>query len=269
MVLEMKADHRRIVFCWTTTRREHKIKVAKGLVRETDFYSYCARKIRDLMKVFPCIHIALDKQGGGVAIMEALHDQDKIQKGEHPIWEVIDSDKEKDTDYFQGLHILELCQFANAEWTGDANHGMRFDFETQVLLFPRFDPASFGLSEAMDEVASASIYDGLEDCVLEIEELKNELSIIEITQTTSGRDKWDTPEYKTDTGKKLRLRKDRYSALLMANKAARDKQRVIPMPDMTSIGGFAERVNVDDQGDGPLYHGPDWFSSAVNAGLYN
>ncbi len=267
-VLEMKEDHRRIVFCWTTTRREHKEKVAKGLVKETDFYSYCARKIRDLMKVFPCIHIALDKQGGGVAIMEALHDQDKIQKGEHPIWEVIDPDKAKDTDYFQGQHILELCQFANSEWTGDANHGMRFDFESQVLLFPSFDPVSLGLSQAMDEAAGTSIYDGLEDCVLEIEELKNELSIIEITQTASGRDKWDTPEYKTDTGKKLRLRKDRYSALLMANKAARDKQRAMPLPDMSSIGGFAGRLGFDEHPEGPLYSGPDWFKD-VNGQIYN
>ena len=33
------------------------------------------------MKVFPCEEIALDAQGGGIAIMEALHDKDKIQEG--------------------------------------------------------------------------------------------------------------------------------------------------------------------------------------------
>ena len=32
------------------------------------------------MKLFPCIHIAMDAQGGGVAVMESLHDKDKIQR---------------------------------------------------------------------------------------------------------------------------------------------------------------------------------------------
>ena len=35
------------------------------------------------MKVFPCAEIALDAQGG-IAIMEALHDPDKIREGEVP-----------------------------------------------------------------------------------------------------------------------------------------------------------------------------------------
>ena len=135
VVLEVNSDHRNIVHCWTTTRTEHKEKVKKGYARETDFYSYCARKIRDLMKLFPCIHIALDAQGGGVAVMEALHDKDKIQEGEHLIWPTIDDNKEKDTDGERGLHILEMCQFAKYDWLAEANHGMRKDFEDKVLLF--------------------------------------------------------------------------------------------------------------------------------------
>ena len=47
------------------------------------------------MKLFPCIHIAMDAQGGGVAVMESLHDKDKIQDGEVPIWPVIDDNKGK------------------------------------------------------------------------------------------------------------------------------------------------------------------------------
>jgi hypothetical protein len=56
------------------------------------------------MKLFPCHHIALDAQGGGIAVMEGLHDSDKIQEGELPIWPVIDENKEKDTDGEQGLN---------------------------------------------------------------------------------------------------------------------------------------------------------------------
>ena len=52
VVLELNDDHRRIVHCWTTTRSEHKEKVKKGFSSETDFYAYCARKIRDLSLIF-------------------------------------------------------------------------------------------------------------------------------------------------------------------------------------------------------------------------
>ena len=49
------------------------------------------------------------------------------------------------------------------------------------------------------------IYDTLEECVTDIEELKNELSMIQISQTTSGRDRWDTPEVVIGTGKKKEI----------------------------------------------------------------
>ena len=69
------------------------------------------------MKVFPCAEIALDAQGGGIAVMEALQDRDKIRDGEVAIYPTIE-DKEKDTDHKAGLHILKLCQFAKADLVG-------------------------------------------------------------------------------------------------------------------------------------------------------
>ena len=84
VVMEINEDHRRIVHCWTTNRKQHKDKLKSKIVDEDDFYSYCAKKIRDLMKVFPCAEIALDAQGGGIAVMEALQDRDKIREGEVP-----------------------------------------------------------------------------------------------------------------------------------------------------------------------------------------
>ena len=142
------------------------------------------------MKVFPCQEIALDAQGGGIAIIEALHDKDKIREGELPIWPTIDDKKEKDTDGEPGLHIVEMVQFAKADWVAEANHGLRKDFEDKTVLFPYFDSATLGLAVSDDKLKNR-IYDTLEDCVMEIEELKDELSMIIMTQTTSGRDKWD------------------------------------------------------------------------------
>jgi len=260
VVLELHLDHRRIVHCWTTNRGEHKEKVKSGIISETDFYAYCARKIRDLMKVFPCRQIAMDAQGGGIAVMESLHDNDKVKEGEYPIWPIIEEDKEKDTDGYPGLHILEMCQFAKSDWLGEANHGLRKDFEDRVLIFPFFDAVSLGLSAADDKMKKR-LHDTLEDCVMEIEELKDELSMIEMSQTPAGRDKWDTPEVKTAGGKKGRLRKDRYSALLMANMAARTIQRTPVPPTYDTIGGFVG--DSQKKLEGPMYMGPQWFTEQM------
>ena len=260
IVLEQNHDHSRIVHCWTTNRSEHKDKLKRGVVKESDFYSYCSRKIRDLMRVFPCERIALDAQGGGIAIMEALHDPDKIKDGELPIWEVIDEKKEKDTDGNVGLHILEMCQFAKADWVSEANHGTRKDFEDKVLLFPYFDSVSLGLALSDDKMTKRKM-DTLEDCVMEIEELKNELSLIMMSQTPSGRDKWDTPEIKLPGGRKDRLRKDRYSALIMANMSARTMRRTPPPIDYESVGGFVGGLQSKEEG--PMFMGPSWWTEKM------
>ena len=126
------------------------------------------------MKLYPCLHIAMDAQGGGVAVMESLHDKDKIKEDEVAIWPTIDDDKPKDTDGERGLHILEMCQFAKYDLLAGANHGMRKDFEDKVLLFPFFDPVSLAISEHQDDT-KGRIFDTLEECVLDIEELKDEL----------------------------------------------------------------------------------------------
>jgi len=263
VVLEIHPDHRRIVHCWTTTRSEHRAKVKKGFSADTDFYSYCARKIRDLMKLFPCEHIAMDAQGGGIAVMESLHDLDKLQEGEISIWPVIDEDKEADTDDEKGLHILEMCQFARYEWLSEANHGMRKDFEDKVLLFPFFDSVSLGLSHSEDSIKSR-MFDTLEECVMDIEELKDELSMIEMSQTPSGRDRWDTPEVIVGTGKKNKLRKDRYSALLMANMAARILQRTPTPEEYEFYGGFAGHGGEYKRKEGEqFFSGPNWFTDGA------
>ena len=265
VVLELNGDHRRIVHCWTTTRSQHREQLKSHLVDEDDFYSYCARKIRNLMRVFPCVEIALDAQGGGIAVMEALHDKDKVREDEVKIWPVIDYDKPKDTDDEPGLHILKMCQFAKYDWLAEANHGLRKDFEDKLVLFPDFDSVSLGLS-AEDDNIQGRIYDTLEDCVMEIEELKDELSMIIMTQTGTGRERWDTPEVKTGTGRKSRLRKDRYSSLIMANMSARQMaaERTVRIYD--HYGGFAKKAieGNNSSEDGPLYNGPSWFTENMD-----
>lgn len=275
VVLELHKDHSRVVYCWTTNRHNFKERQKTGLVVEHDFYSFCAKKIRSLMNAFPPARIGMDAQGGGVAIEEALHDPKNLSDGEKLIWPIIDYDKPKETDSQAGLHILELVQFARAEWTAQANHGLRKDLEDKALLFPRFDNLTLGLTleqegkDILNTDLSSPLYDSLSECILEIEELKNELTTIVMTHTSGGsgsRDRWDTPEVKTSNGRKGRLRKDRYSALVIANMLARQMNRTLSGPEYNIIGRSGRDTG---QVNGQLYKGPEWFTSSANdEGIY-
>ena len=274
IILEIHEDHRRIVYCWTTNRSNFRDRQKTGLVKEHDFYGFCARKIRNLMKSFPCLAIGMDAQGGGVAVEEALHDLSKMEDGEQAIWPIIDYNKAKETDHQVGLHILELVQFARADWVAQANHGLRKDFEDKIILFPRFDSLSIGLALENEgknilEADLNPLYDSFSECLVEIEELKNELTTIVMTQTgqTSGaRDRWDTPETKTSGGKKGKLRKDRYSSLIIANMIARQMTNQLQPQHYDIIGGNTR--NIVDPKDHQMYKGPSWFTDAANEDIY-
>lgn len=264
VVLELHEDHRRIVYCWTTTRKDHTERVKKGLTEENNFYSYCARKIRELMDLFPVVHISMDAQGGGYSVSEALHGSNQLLPGERPIWPIKEEDKPKPSDDEQGLHILEMCQFARYDWYSDANHGLRKDLEDKTLIFPRFDPVTIGLSIEEDKMNNR-LYDTLEDCVMEIEELKNELSLIEVSESVNGRQRWDTPEVKIGIGKKKQMRKDRYSSLLMANMAARNITFNEKQVTYSGYGGFASSDNSRrHSSEDVTFSGPSWFTSQMN-----
>jgi hypothetical protein len=273
-VVELNSDHRRLVYCWTTNRGNFRERQKTGLVEDHDFYSFCARKIRNIMKSFNVVTIGVDAQGGGVAIEEALHDPRNLKEDEQLIWPIIDYDKAKPTDNQVGLHILELVQFAKADWVAQANHGLRKDFEDKKLIFPRFDSLSIGLAletegRSILEADLNPLYDSLSECIVEIEELKNELTTIVMTQTSSGvgaRDRWDTPEIKGAHGKKGKLRKDRYSSLLISNMIARQLDLQLSGPEYNVIGGNTR--DIVNSRDSEMYKGPEWFTSAANQDIY-
>ena len=276
IILELRPEHQRIVYSWSTNKKDFQGRQKFGLTDSHDYYSFCSRKIRDLLKVFPCPRIGIDSQGGGYTIAESLRDLDKVREGERPIYEIIEEGKSKETDDLAGDHILELINFASASWTAQANHGLRKDLEDKALLFPRFDTLTLSLMTEKDkiffneikqktgETDALRLYDTLEDAVMEMEELKDELSNIVISKTPSGRERWDTPEVKLATGKKGRMRKDRYSALVIANMIARTIHRELPPPTYQSIGRIAGKTG-DGAATKDMYMGPEW-AKGINDG---
>lgn len=257
VILELHPHHRRVVYCWTINKQRHKAMLKKDNTIDDDYYAFIARKIRILMSKYNVVAIAMDHQGGGIAIEEALQARKNLQEGEVQIWPIIIEGEEQPTDDEQGLHILHNINFSQSEWVGKANHGLRADFENKRVLFPKYDDAEVGII-ALRDANEGREYDTLEDALIEIEELKTELSIIQLTQTAAGRDRWDTPEIKLSGSKKGRLKKDRYSALLMANAVGHDIFFAKIQDQYYAGGGLAsELANIKP--NGPFATGPAWW----------
>ena len=78
--------------------------------------------------------------------------------------------------------------------------------------------------------------------------------------------RWDTPEVKVGVGKKQRMRKDRYSSLLMANRSARSISFEEKKSTYHGYGGFAASSN-NKTTNQATFSGPNWFTSQMD-GLY-
>jgi len=265
VIIEIHPNHRRVVYCWTTKKSLMQSRVKAGVIKDNDFYSLCVDKIKDLLSKFNIELICIDTQGGGHQIIEML--RTKVEDNELPILpilsdHVLSDGKERMSDDLAGRHIIVPVVFRDSSYVSDANHGMKNDFESKILLFPYFDQIKLIRAELEDEEAGR-FYDNLEDCMAEIEELKDELATIQHTQTPgTNQDKWTTPEIKLSDNKKGRQRKDRYSALLMANAAARKIQLYPVVTPYQALGGFLGTLGKSQPGQ--LFHGPDWFQQSAN-----
>lgn len=273
VVLEVHQEHARIVYCWTTNEEDF-IKRKKSNITEIDnYYIFCARKIRDLMKVFPTRAIGIDTQGGGFALIEALRGKSYLDKDESPLYPVKNDDKPKETDSLPGSHILHPIQFSSAIWMSESNWGLKKDLESRTLLFPNFDALTTEMSVAYDKVRIEKfkkqnpskdliLYDSLEDCAIEIEDLKDELTNIVYSRTNAGRERWDVPEVQIDKHKKGAGKKDRYSALLIANSLVRFERNKIEEPNCYgSVGCLSREAGSNSRANkNNMYaSAPDWF----------
>lgn len=264
-ILELHGDHTRLVYCWTVNRAKFNERIKAGIVKEHDYFQFCVQKIRDLCKDFNICSIIMDAQGGGRVLQQALV-APKVA-GEQPIYEVIEEDKEKITDRMPGLHILKMIEFNNSKWVSESNHGLKYDMQQKLLLFPDFDMIELALSynEDFQKAKEAgimdpdmmSLYDTLEDNVMEIQILKEELATIIHTSSPNGTERWGTPDV-AQNGKKGKIKKDRYTALLLANSAARTTGRIIVTPPKYTLYGMIAGQTPNNKNNGTMYAGrPD------------
>ena len=114
------------------------------------------------------------------------------------------------------------------------------------------------LTQRLEPRATGYIHTTINTLRDRIEELKDELVTVVVSVTPGGRERFDTPEIKTDTGKKGRMRKDRYSALVIANMLARQSQREIPGPSYNNIGTVITPGVFEINPSNQMYVGQDW-----------
>ena len=271
-ILEWHKYHSRVIHVWAINKITFLKRKRDGLITAPDYYGYCTSKIRQLAMDFNVERIEMDSAGGGLAIAEMLRDRRMLDvaKGEVPIYEVIDQakGKEKETDGFtDGPHILHLIS-QSSEFNAQSNMFMHKSMETKRLLFPGFDAVKIVASIRI-EAEKGITCDTFEDLVSEIEELKNELCTIMVSETTTGRERFDTPsvavasalEGQKKTGK---LRKDRYTSLLLAHRYVYDED-ASPPPSVNyeDSAGNIHAMAVD--ANETFYRGPG-VGSMTNAG---
>lgn len=160
-----------------------------------------AHRIRELVKEFNIQRIAMDYGGGGIAVRDQLAtesvwydpvaDQYVEQEPILPIDPKLFPEK-------VGKRILDVVYFSPKE-IYQMNVDLKSDMERDRLHLPRRPLEGKEWSE---------------DIIAEVNELESELRAIETTSTPTGVLHFDTPS--------KRMIKDRYTALLLANKAAKD-----------------------------------------------
>ncbi len=262
VVIEIWKNHYRVVYCWSINKPEFNNKKKQGLITDDDYYAYCCSKIRNIVKLFAPIRIEMDSQGGGYPISEMLRNKKLLNSdtGDMPIYEIVDIKNPKETDgETDGLHILHLIQ-QSTSFNSEANACLHKSMETKTLLFPAFDTVKMQAALIIEKNNNI-VFDTYEDCSHEIEELKNELCTIQKSETTTGKERFDTPSVVTQNSiegrqRKGRLRKDRYTALLLGHKYVYDTdvQPEIGI-DYNDIAGNFEQYKKIDPSEG-MYRGP-------------
>lgn len=261
-ITEVWANHYRVVYCWAVNKKEFADRKKKGLITDDDYYAYCCARIRETVRLFNPVRIEMDSQGGGYAVSEMLRNKKllDIDNGDFPIYEVIDFDDPKETDgEIDGRHILHLVQ-QSTEYNQNANIALHKSLETRTLLFPAFD--SVRMYSAIEaEKSMGIVFDTYEENVFNLEELKNELCTIQMTETATGRERFDTPQVVKagaveGRARKGRLRKDRYTALLLSHKYIYDTD-IAPDSDIDydDVAGNVEKRSKPGKNE-PLYRGP-------------
>jgi len=219
----VKLDNpRRQVYTWSANRKRFeadKKKRKKEYEGVDDYNTFIIQKIHDLASRFNLQRIHLDAGGGGRSIVEGLKDTSKLKKDQICIYDM-DDDMVAGED---GLHIIKVIQFSKREWYESAHYNLLKDLTIKKHLFPEYDAVSIEQSRHQG-LEGCLVRDIAEDIQYEIEECKYQTTLIQEQTTAKGMKKWDLPDVKgvLTESVQLKLKRDHFTSLLLANDAARE-----------------------------------------------
>lgn len=206
-------------------------------------YKESARRIREICKRFDIQYIAMDKGGGGDSILDWLHQKQEGVEQDEYLWPIKEQLEEKADLSAPGRKIVELVNFSSA--TVEMAHGLEANIRNQYLLFPykgddelvrQQYTRHFQLERALTRDEIEALNDDLwgEDteevkdegqrhigAFEEINETTNEVCAIVRDVTPGGVERFVLPNL-VDQPEGLDMRRrDRFSALMLANYAAK------------------------------------------------
>jgi len=184
----------------------HKIVYVDTLIGKK--FSHSVRAMRKIIEKFGGVErIACDAGGGGLTVEEMLELPEYFRGDQRAILSRESDNKAKDGDY-----ILDVVNFSS-KWIEEANFLLQKNIEDCRIMFP---------TKVINDrlYADAVMADEVDYVYNEVNEMKKELYQISVTQTKNGNRHFDIDPTMEAKRKKVRPRKDRYSALLLANYCA-------------------------------------------------
>jgi hypothetical protein len=249
VILKLTPRGKELVYCAAWDRKE---------------FGESARRIREICQRFNIQYIAMDKGGGGDAIQEWLCKKQDGIKPDELIWPIPDQLERAADLAAPGKKILDMVNFAG-NWTPEAAHGLEAAINQRNLLFPSSAGASdsqtikqylryynvqniseieklrlskelWGIDdwEAQEngEEASVGVFNNINECI-------NETCAIMKETTEGGTERFILPRLADQPEGLDMRRRDRFSALMLANFAAKCLQghgNVTPNPVGISSG---------------------------------
>jgi hypothetical protein len=202
-------------------------------------YKESAHKIREICKRFNIQYICMDQGGGGDSILDWLHQkQDNVEEDEY-LWPIKEQLEQKADLSTPGRKIVELVNFTSA--TADMAHGLEAGISNSNILFPYKGDDElvrqqyvqhFKLQRPLNQGEIESLNDDLwgEDTeederrmgiFEEINETTNEVCAIVRDVTPMGVERFILPNLSDQPEGLDMRRRDRFSALMLANYAAK------------------------------------------------
>lgn len=201
------------------------------------------RKIRDILRRFNIVRIAIDQGGGGESVAETLRDPKHCEEGELPIYPLREQIQDKKMLGVDALFILDVVKWSSA-WIALTAPALEGDIYHHKILFPShpiienlyhqyelrvlhgkrkinedekvvIDKMTFGKdTEDFEKDIELGAWDNLQAMI-------DETCAIERTVTHGGVEKFELPLIVDQVDGMDIRRRDRFSSLVLASYAAR------------------------------------------------